>query len=124
MHTAHASSQDWKGRGRGTGGGSRLQPRRCQQQRQHRSALCSALAISVLKEFVALGANTDAPDEDGSSALHIACFYGNVEAVAAILAAGPDIDAVAYDGFTPLYVGLLQLTPFMQLSARWQLISL
>src|SRR5262249_53709418 len=51
-----------------------------------------------------LGLDPSTPDDDGETPLHLAAAARAVEAVDALLAAGVDVDARAYDGTTPLAI--------------------
>lgn len=49
----------------------------------------------------------DARDEDGWTALHLACFWGHVECVKALLGAGAVVDLADIEGRTALHMACL-----------------
>ena len=49
-------------------------------------------------------ATCDAPSQDGSTALHLACALGSVDACEALLDAGASVDSRTDDGDAPLHV--------------------
>jgi ankyrin repeat protein len=54
----------------------------------------------VVELLLAAGADREARDDQGNTPLIVAAEYGRVSAVAALLAAGADIQAINHDGFT------------------------
>ena len=44
------------------------------------------------------------PDEDMATPLHVAAWYGHPEIVKWLLGKGADVNAIAYNGFTPLHL--------------------
>jgi ankyrin repeat protein len=61
---------------------------------------------AVRKLLDAGGLDVDAPDRDGTPALHWAVQWGDAEAVARLLSAGADADAPNRYGMRPLHVAL------------------
>ncbi|KAG2486727.1 hypothetical protein HYH03_014654 [Edaphochlamys debaryana] len=60
--------------------------------------------LAGVKEMLAAGAWTEAPDQDGATALWLAARGGHCEVAAALLEGGARADAAAKDGSTPLLV--------------------
>lgn len=58
----------------------------------------------VISELLRLGASPDAKDENGDSALHIACRLGRAPIVKTLLVDGADKDDVDATGRTPLHL--------------------
>jgi hypothetical protein len=53
--------------------------------------------------FRKAGANVDAADSQGNTALHLAALHGFADAVAALLSAGADVNKPRQDGRRPLH---------------------
>jgi uncharacterized protein len=56
----------------------------------------------VVKALLAAGADIDAANNEGHTALIWACFYGRLEAARALVAAGANVNAVGQYRWTPL----------------------
>lgn len=56
-----------------------------------------------LQTLLAAGADVNAADADGNTALHLAARQGHLDAVKALLAAGADVNAADAQGWTPLF---------------------
>ena len=59
--------------------------------------------LAVVRLLLEAGADKDAADTDGDTALHIAAKEGHLEVVRLLLEAGADKDAADTDGYTPLH---------------------
>ncbi|MBC8142791.1 MAG: ankyrin repeat domain-containing protein [Armatimonadetes bacterium] len=59
-------------------------------------------AVAVVEEFLAQGAEIDARDENGLTALHHAAWWSFPEAIPVLIAHGAAIEAVTDKGYTPL----------------------
>jgi ankyrin repeat protein len=74
------------------------------------SALATAAArgdLATVRRLLDAGAkDLDAPDRDGTPALHWVVRLGDADLVARLLAAGADVDAVDRHGVTPLTVAI------------------
>lgn len=55
-----------------------------------------------IKRLLAAGADVNAADKDGGTALDAAAYYGHADCVKILLAAGADVHAVNIDGWTAL----------------------
>jgi ankyrin repeat protein len=58
--------------------------------------------IAAIPALLAIGLDPDIPDDDGDTALHLAVSAGSRDAIDALLAGRPRIDAVDFRGETPL----------------------
>lgn len=63
--------------------------------------------IAALRSQLAVGAEVDARDAEGRSALHLAAATGSTDAARELLAAGADVNATDQNGDTPYYVAAL-----------------
>ena len=60
-------------------------------------------SLPLAEALLAAGADTDAPDDYGSTSLHVAARHGRESMVSALLAAGADINAASAFGSRPLH---------------------
>src|SRR5213076_2415283 len=66
-----------------------------------------ASALATVRRLLDAGAqDVDAPDRDGTPALHWVVRLGDADLVARLLAAGAKVDAVDRHGVTPLSVAI------------------
>jgi ankyrin repeat protein len=63
--------------------------------------------IEVARSLVAAGANVNAPQGDGATALHWAAHQNDVDAATLLIAAGADVNATNSLGATPLWLAAL-----------------
>jgi len=66
-------------------------------------AAVSSSDVDAVKELVAAGADVNEKDEDGRSALHFACGYGEIECARILLEAGATVDILDATKNTPLH---------------------
>ena len=66
-------------------------------------AFWQSASAGDIEAVLAQGVSIDAVDENGATSLHWAAAYGRGPAVAALLAAGADVDARTYGGSRPLH---------------------
>jgi ankyrin repeat protein len=59
--------------------------------------------VEQLKELLAAGADKDEKDEEGRTALHFACGYGELACAEVLLKAGADANAVDNNKNTALH---------------------
>lgn len=62
--------------------------------------------LAALRWLFLLGANKDASDLNGTTALHAACRTGTLSAVRELLARGVPVDSVDRFGWTPLHIAV------------------
>lgn len=62
--------------------------------------------LGVLRRLCSLGANVNAPDENGITPLHIAAGHGARKTARLLLDAGADVNAMTKDGRTPVALAL------------------
>ena len=60
--------------------------------------------VAAVRQAVEQGLSVTVTDERGATPLHYASWYGHIETVEVLLAAGAHIDARSGDGFTPLHL--------------------
>ena len=65
--------------------------------------LCKDGKSTEAEEALRNGANVNAKDEDGRTALHLAAFNGHADIVEALLRHGADVNAKDKDGYTALH---------------------
>ncbi len=61
-----------------------------------------------IRELIRQGANPNAKNASGESALHLAITDGTIEAVQALIAGGADVNAMDNNGVTPLHLAALE----------------
>lgn len=59
--------------------------------------------LAAVQAFLAKGADIEARDRDGDTALHMAAIQASPAVIAALIAAGADPNALSTDGQTPLF---------------------
>src|ERR1044071_6718822 len=60
--------------------------------------------MTAVRTLIAQGAEVNAPQADGSSALHWAVYKGNMAMLEALIAARANVKATTREGATPLYL--------------------
>ena len=74
----------------------------------YETALMLAIRLGhnrIARLLLERGADVHARDSFGSTAVCIGAWFGNVEMVAALVAAGGDLNAANEDGATPIWTG-------------------
>lgn len=74
---------------------------------------------TLLDLLLKQGVKVNAKDRDGSTPLHLAARYGDIEQMKALTLAGAEINEKDHDGVTPLYKSIL----FLQWDATWNLLQ-
>lgn len=64
-----------------------------------------AKSLGRVRELIASGADINAKQSDGMTALHWACYHDDPQATAALIAAGANVDAKNDYDIPPLYIG-------------------
>lgn len=59
--------------------------------------------MEALKELLAAGADKDEKDDEGRTALHFACGYGEIACAEQLIKAGADVNARDNNENTPLH---------------------
>jgi len=76
----------------------------------------------IIEILLAYGADINAQDHYGFTALHKACIQSNIRAVTLLLNRGASVSAVTHAGFTPLLLALSVPTPSLYVEEIAQLL--
>ncbi len=81
-------------------------PRECEGRRTVTPLLEAAFSgrVAVMRYLLKHGADVNARDNCGRTAMHHAAYSGSADAIRLLLEHGADVDARAKDGYTPLHV--------------------
>ena len=67
--------------------------------------------LKAVESLLAAGADVNAADILGRTALHVACFYNRKQIAELLIAHGADVKARDSDGLTPLHAAVLAANP-------------
>lgn len=72
----------------------------------HRAVVSSEAKNADLRKLLGLGADIEALNAKGRTALHLACLYGNHHLVKLLIAEGANVNSVDSEGYTPIFMAV------------------